>query len=92
VALIAPLKDRKTVLLWLLAAATAVPSLLYYVTGYVQFGMRHALDFEPFLVALMIVAAKTRPFPMWSWPLFAWSILFGMYGGAVFIFDRAVTL
>jgi hypothetical protein len=31
----------------------AVPSLLYYVNGFEQFGMRHSLDFTAFLIPLV---------------------------------------
>jgi hypothetical protein len=44
--------------MWSAAALTAIPSLLYYVNGFAQFGMRHALDFEPFLFVLMALAAR----------------------------------
>ena len=46
--------------LWVATLLTAAPNFLYYVNGYAQFGMRHALDFEPFLVALMLLAARER--------------------------------
>ncbi|MGP6160001.1 MAG: hypothetical protein ACLPYS_21325, partial [Vulcanimicrobiaceae bacterium] len=46
------------VAMWCAAVLTAVPSLLYYVNGFAQFGMRHALDFEPFLFVLMALAAR----------------------------------
>ncbi len=49
---------RWVVALWVAALLTAVPNFLYYVNGYAQFGMRHALDFEPFLVALMMLAVR----------------------------------
>ncbi|HMF29325.1 MAG TPA: hypothetical protein VKE42_11170, partial [Candidatus Cybelea sp.] len=46
--------------LWIAAVLTALPNFLYYVNGFAQFGMRHALDFEPFLVALMMLAVRQR--------------------------------
>ena len=39
----------------------AAPNFLYYVNGFAQFGMRHALDFEPFLVALMFLGMQRAP-------------------------------
>jgi hypothetical protein len=65
--------------LWTAVLLTAVPNLLYYVNGYAQFGMRHALDFEPFLVALMILAVRNR-FPRWGYVLVAYSIAVGLWG------------
>ncbi|MFY9781152.1 MAG: hypothetical protein WAJ85_11665 [Candidatus Baltobacteraceae bacterium] len=46
------------VAMWSAAVLTAIPSFLYYVNGFAQFGMRHALDFEPFLFVLMALAAR----------------------------------
>lgn len=65
-----------------LAALTllcAAPNFLYYVNGFAQFGMRHALDFEPFLVALMLLAARER-IPRWGYALMAYSIIVGLWG------------
>jgi hypothetical protein len=65
--------------LWIAAILAAAPSLLYYVNGYAQFGMRHALDFEPFLFVLMLFAAR-RNLPAWiSW-LVLYSIAATGYG------------
>jgi len=65
--------------LWVAVALTAIPNLLYYVNGYAQFGMRHALDFEPFLVALMMLAVRER---LWWWgkALIAYSCAAGLWG------------
>jgi len=40
-----------------------VPNVMYYANGGSQFGMRHALDFEPFLFALMVMAVATKRAP-----------------------------
>ena len=40
--------------------SSPAPSFIYYVNGFAQFGMRHALDFEPFLVMLMALALAQR--------------------------------
>ena len=77
IALLAPLRERAVQLLWLATACCAIPALLYYSTGMVQFGARHALDFIPFLYALMAYAVAARP-SRWYVPLFAWSIAFGI--------------
>jgi len=47
--------------LWFAVVATALPALCYYDSGNEQFGVRHALDFEPFLFALLLLALKRRP-------------------------------
>jgi len=78
IALLAPIRERAVQLLWLATACCAVPALLYYSTGMVQLGVRHALDFIPFLFALMAYAIRARP-SVWYLPLFIWSIGFGMY-------------
>jgi hypothetical protein len=65
--------------LWLAALLTAVPNFLYYVNGFAQFGMRHALDFEPFLVALMMLAVRER-LAWWGQALIAYSIVVGLWG------------
>ncbi|MBV8148853.1 MAG: hypothetical protein JO092_07160 [Candidatus Eremiobacteraeota bacterium] len=71
--------QRWVIALWALAILTAAPNLLYYVNGFAQFGMRHALDFEPFLVALMMLAVRDR-FPGWGYVLIAYSGLVGLWG------------
>jgi hypothetical protein len=70
---------RWVVALWIAAMLTAIPNFLYYVNGYAQFGMRHALDFEPFLVALMLLAARER-LAMWARALLLYSCAAGLWG------------
>jgi hypothetical protein len=70
---------RWVIALWVAAMLTAVPNLLYYVNGFAQFGMRHALDFEPFLAALMMLAVRER-FPRWGYALIAYSVGVGLWG------------
>ena len=65
--------------LWVAAILVAAPSFLYYVIGFVQFGMRHALDFEPFLFALMCLSA-VRGLRWWGSVLCVYSILVGVWG------------
>jgi hypothetical protein len=65
--------------LWAAAVLTAIPNFLYYVNGFAQFGMRHALDFEPFVVALMMLAARER-LAGWAKGLIAYSIVVGLWG------------
>jgi hypothetical protein len=70
---------RWVLALWVAAILVAIPNFLYYVNGFAQFGMRHALDFEPFLVALMMLAVRQRV-PAWGKALIAYSIVVGVWG------------
>ncbi|HEY1882943.1 MAG TPA: hypothetical protein VGG51_07880 [Candidatus Cybelea sp.] len=70
---------RWVVALWACVILVAAPNLLYYVNGFAQFGMRHALDFEPFLVVLMMLGVRER-FPRWGYVLAAYSITVGLWG------------
>lgn len=65
--------------LWAAALLTAAPNFLYYVNGFAQYGMRHALDFIPFLVALMFAAAHER-LPLWTKILIVYSCAASLYG------------
>jgi hypothetical protein len=65
--------------LWLATLAVAAPSFVYYVNGYAQFGMRHALDFEPFLFVLMAIGMR-RGMPWFGQLLCAYSMLIGAWG------------
>ena len=64
---------------WVAVVLTAGPSFLYYVNGGAQFGMRHALDFEPFVLVLMGLAARSGLGILWR-GLVAWSVLAGAWG------------
>jgi hypothetical protein len=64
---------------WAAAVLAAGPNFLYYVNGFAQFGMRHALDFEPFLFALMVLAARDR-FGWWWTAMIAYSCAVGVWG------------
>jgi hypothetical protein len=65
--------------LWAATLLCAAPNFVYYVNGFAQFGMRHALDFEPFLVALIFLAAKDR-LAWWGKALIAYSCAAGLWG------------
>jgi hypothetical protein len=65
--------------LWCATVLAAIPSFLYYVNGFIQFGMRHALDFEAFAFVLMALAARGGLRPVWR-ALIAISILMGFWG------------
>jgi hypothetical protein len=70
---------RLVIAMWAAAALVALPNLLYYVNGYVQFGMRHALDFEAFLFVLMALAMRRGIGPLGA-VLCAWSMVAGTWG------------
>ena len=70
---------RLVVSLWAATALVAGPSLLYYANGGAQFGMRHALDFEPFVFALMALAARSGLALVWR-TLIVWSVAAGTWG------------
>jgi hypothetical protein len=65
--------------LWVATALVALPSIFYYANGGAQFGMRHALDFEPFLFALMALAARDGLATVWR-VLIGWSVSVGLWG------------
>ena len=44
--------------IWVTVAVAAVPSLFYQNTGWAQFGYRFALDYMPFLIALLAVGDR----------------------------------
>lgn len=71
-------RSRTIVALWIAAIATAIPSFLYNSNGYLQVGMRHALDFEPFLFALMAFALRDND-RLWHRVLIAISCFMGLW-------------
>jgi len=50
--------------LWLTVLSTALPSLLYHSSGYVQFGYRYSLDYMIFFMVLLAISSRplTRMF------------------------------
>ena len=73
-------KPRAFVLaMWAAALLVALPSFLYYVNGFAQYGMRHALDFIPFLYVLMAIGARER-LALWVKVLIAYSCVASLYG------------
>ncbi len=81
-ALLAREPRRLVLSLWLATVLVAGPSLLYYANGGSQFGMRHALDFEPFVLVLMGLAARTAWVRLWraAQALVVWSVIVGAWG------------
>jgi hypothetical protein len=47
--------------MWAAAILVGGPSFVYYADGATQFGMRHALDFIPFLFPLVVLGAERVP-------------------------------
>jgi hypothetical protein len=70
---------RVVLALWAATLLCAGPNFIYYVNGFAQFGMRHALDFEPFLVALMLLAVKDA-LAWWARILIVYSCAAGLWG------------
>ena len=68
-----------TIALWITTALVAAPEFLYYLNGWVQFGMRHALDFMPYLFALMALGVREK-LPRWGVTLIVYSALVGAWG------------
>jgi hypothetical protein len=76
---IASARGRESLALWASAILVAVPSLLYYVNGFEQFGMRHSLDFTAFLIPLVARGMDRTPRAL-SVALVVVSILANAYG------------
>jgi hypothetical protein len=66
-------------LMWSAILVLWLPSLCYYLDGWTQFGMRHALDFEPLWFVLLAVAARGG-MPAWARALSAYGVIFGAWG------------
>ncbi|MBV8721637.1 MAG: hypothetical protein JO277_05775, partial [Candidatus Eremiobacteraeota bacterium] len=79
------LRDRRIAFLWIALLVSALPSFLYYDTGGAQLGMRHALDFEPFAIALLAFALRTRLRVILEVLLWA-SASFGLAEGIIWFF------
>ena len=61
IAFAASLRDRLNQLLWASVILTAIPVFLYYGGGGAStYGYRYAMDFVPFLFALVAIALKDR--------------------------------
>jgi hypothetical protein len=78
------------IVLWSATLVTALPSLAYYGTGDGQYGVRHALDFEPFLFALLLLALQRRPSRIATGALVVFAA-FGVYEGLVWLLWPALT-
>jgi hypothetical protein len=75
-ALLARRPPQLVTAMWVCAILVALPTFFYYTNGGDQFGMMHALDFEPFLIVLMALA----PVKWMPRLLFVYSCLVGIWG------------
>lgn len=73
------LRTREGLVWWSATVLTALPSLFYYVNGFEQFGMRHSLDFTPFMLPLVARGLERCPSAL-SFGLIALSIAANAYG------------
>jgi peptidoglycan/LPS O-acetylase OafA/YrhL len=80
IAFAVPMRERLSKVLWGAVILSAVPVFLYYGGGGANtYGYRYAMDFVPFLVALVAVALKDR-FGNLEKVLIGLSICFVCYG------------
>ncbi|MGZ6268394.1 MAG: hypothetical protein ACXWNR_07550 [Candidatus Limnocylindrales bacterium] len=80
IAVNAGLRDRQNLMLWCVAILTAIPVFLYYGGGGgATYGYRYAMDFVPFLFALVAIALKER-FGNLEKVLIGLSVAFVCYG------------
>lgn len=68
--------------LWAAAALAAIPGLFYQNTGWSQFGYRFALDFMPYLFALL--AVEGRPLDRRAKALIIFGIIVNLFGAITF--------
>ena len=80
IAVAASLRDRVNLMLWGAVVLTAVPVFLYYGGGGADtYGYRYAMDFVPFVFALVAVAIRSH-FGRLEQVLIALSVVFVTYG------------
>lgn len=80
IAFAVPMRERLSNVLWGAVIVTAIPVFLYYGGGGANtYGYRYAMDFVPFLVALVAVALKER-FGNLEKMLIVLSVCFVCYG------------
>jgi len=68
--------------LWLAVLAAAIPGFFYQNTGWIQFGYRFALDFMPYLFALLAVEGK--PLTKTAKALIIIAIIVNLFGAVTF--------
>src|SRR3990172_9063485 len=75
--------DPLKVACWLSIPLVAIPTLLYYRQGWVQFGYRYLMDYVPFLLSLAALGFEDNRSPAgtrWMVALVAVSVLAGFWG------------
>ena len=70
--------------LWLTLLATALPSLLYHSSGFVQLGYRYSLDY--LIYFLVLLAISSRPLTKLFKGLVLWSFIVNLF--LAIVFDR----
>ena len=78
-AFLAKTTRKYRLVMWTLILVLWIPSLVYYLNGWWQFGMRHALDFEPFVFVLMAIGVRGG-MPRWGKVLCVYCALVGAWG------------
>lgn len=68
--------------LWAAVAAAAIPGLFYQNTGWVQFGFRFAMDYMPYLFALIAIGG--RPIGRTAIALILFGIAVNLFGAITF--------
>jgi hypothetical protein len=68
--------------LWAAVLCAAIPGFFYQNTGWVQFGYRFALDYMPYLFALLAIGG--RPLGPQAMVLIGWGILVNLFGAITF--------
>lgn len=68
--------------LWAAVAAAAIPGLFYQNTGWIQFGFRFAMDYMPYLFALIAIGG--RPLGKLGVSLIVWGIIVNLFGAITF--------
>jgi hypothetical protein len=68
--------------LWITILLTALPSLLYQNSGYIQFGYRFSLDYMVFFIMLLAVGNR-RLTLLWK-ALLVWAVAVNLFGAITF--------
>lgn len=74
--------DATIVALWVAVLPTAICTLLYQNTGWVQFGYRFSLDYLPLLFTLVVLSRRRFGAAFWACALFA--VLVNTFGAVTF--------
>ena len=75
-------KPRLRLALWAAVAVAAIPGLFYQNTGWMQFGYRFAMDYLPYLFALIAIGG--RPIGRVAIVLILWGVAINLFGAITF--------